>query len=83
MASEQSREVAPPSPDDKGLSDFASVIQSNLEDLFNALPDLKGATSAPTAVDGSIRSIRVVEVSGTWRLYIKVDATTWKYVALS
>lgn len=83
MSAKQSKPVVPPSESDKNLNDFSQTIQSNLSDLFDAVPDFQKATAVPAANNGKPLSLRIVQVSGTWRLYVKVDATTWKYVALS
>lgn len=83
MSAQQPKPVTPPSEADKSLADFAQIIQDNLSDLFDAALDFQKATAIPGTNDGRPFSIRIVQVSGTWRLYIKVDSTTWKYVALS
>jgi hypothetical protein len=83
MSAKQSKPVTPPSDNDKDFADFAQIIQDNLSDLFDAVLDFQKATAVPGTNDGRPFSIRIVQVSSTWRLYIKVDSTTWKYVALS
>jgi len=84
MASEQYRPVvAPPESDRESLNDFSQVIQENLERLYELVADVQTSSTVPTSSEGAVGSVRYVLVSGTWRQYIKVDLTTWKYVALS
>lgn len=83
MSSQQRNPVVPPAPTDTTLSDFAQQIQDNLSDLFDALIDIQKITTVPGSNDGRVFSMRVIKVSTVWRFYIKVDSTTWKYVALT
>lgn len=81
MAKQQRQEVAPPMEQDAQFQDFASVIQSNLVDLFQVAHDHPIRTSVPTNSDGNIGDIIVVQTGGNYYLYCKVSADTWKRTA--
>ena len=88
MSKKQKFPIAPPLSVDKEnftsfLADLTSVIQRNLEDLFfdAHLHDIR--TSAPANTDGNIKDILIVNLSGTYYLYVKVAPTLWKRVVLS
>lgn len=82
MAKQQSRPIAPPIEDDqKTLTDFASVVQDNLLDLFSVAHDHPVRTTAPVPSEGDTGDIVLVSLSGSWYIYAKVDASTWKRTA--
>lgn len=75
--------VAPPTPTDVGtLNDFSSVIQQNLEELFEEAHDHKVLTNAPAETDGSVGDIALVDDGSTTKLYVKFPSG-WKSVTLT
>ena len=87
MAIIQQRPVAPPVETDKpDIVEFASVIQSNLEDLYLVSHRHTILTEPPAANDGVAGDIKLVEnttvVPSTFHLYCKFNSG-WKAVTLS
>lgn len=79
---QQKRTVAPPIDTDReSLADFASVIQSNLEDIFVLAHAHAVRTTAPEANEGNVGDIVLVNLAGLDYLYCKVSADTWKRTA--
>ena len=83
MPKQQRVEVAPPLVEDKEFQDFASVVQNNFVDLFQVAHDHPLHTAAPTASEGTIGDIQLVDLSGTYYIYAKVATAIWKRVLLS
>lgn len=84
MARKQKTPLVPPILDDKkSLSDYSSIIQRNFEDLFNDDHTHNLKTTVPSSTDGSPQDIIIVNLSGTYYLYVKVSTTLWKRIALS
>jgi hypothetical protein len=81
MPISQQTPVVPPSDQDKGLIDFASVIRRNLSTLFQAAHAHVGVQgilkTAPTANQGAVGDILLGVVSGSAYIYFKTDDTTW------
>lgn len=81
MAKQQRTAVAPPIEGDKDLHDFASVVQSNLEDLFQVAHDHAVRTTVPASNEGAVGDMVIVYTAPNWYIYAKVDTTTWKHTA--
>lgn len=81
MAKQQRTEIAPPLDSDKGLLDFAAVVQSNMVDLFQSAHEHTVRTTVPGSSEGNIGDILPVYTAPNWYLYVKVDAATWKRTA--
>ena len=81
MARQQRRPLAPPLETDKLFRDYTSVIQSNLDDLYNDSHRHAIRTSIPLETDGSIGDITIVNLSGTYYIYVKVALAVWKKTA--
>ena len=81
MAKQQRTEIAPPLPTDKQLLDFAAVVQSNFQDLYEDAHSHTPRTTVPGATEGSVGDQIPVFISPDWYLYIKVDNSTWKRTA--
>lgn len=79
MARQQRRPLAPPIESDKLFRDFTSVIQSNLDDLFNDAHTHSVRTSVPLGTEGVVGDIEIVNLLGTYYIYAKVNSTTWKH----
>ena len=77
MAKQQRTEVAPPLKNDKELLDFASVVQSNLADLFDVAHEHSLRTTVPTSSEGSVGDLVLVNTNSQWYIYAKVNTTTW------
>ena len=75
--------VSPPTTvDANSLRDFSSVIQQNFEELFEEAHDHQILTVAPTAAEGSVGDISLVEDGLTTKLYVKFS-TGWKSTSLT
>jgi hypothetical protein len=81
MAKQQRRPLAPPLETDKLFRDYTAVIQNNLDDLFNDAHTHTIRTSIPLPTDGIVGDIVVVNLTGTYYIYVKVDNTVWKKTA--
>ena len=79
----QARTVSPPLESDKTLQDYTEVIQGNFRDLFQVAHVHSQQSAAPAATDGTAGDILMVQISNVWYLYAKVNASTWKRLALS
>lgn len=81
MSLSQKNPVTPPLESDRQLTDFASIIQDNLRQLFQNghvhLGQNGVLTSAPTANDGQPGDVMLGVVSGTAYIFIKTDRRTW------
>lgn len=75
--------LAPPLAGDKELTDFTSVVQSNLDDLHQLAHTHAIKNYAPSNTEGNIGDMVPVNIVGTHYLYVKVANTTWKRVLLS
>ena len=51
MAKQQRTEIAPPLPTDKQLLDFAAVVQSNFQDLYEDAHSHTPRTTVPGATE--------------------------------
>jgi hypothetical protein len=82
MAIEQSFQVVPPSSADKeSLNDYTEIIQRNLDALYGAAHTHGVRTSAPDSQDGEQNDIVIVNLEGTYYLYVKVSNTQWARTA--
>jgi hypothetical protein len=75
--------LAPPLAGDKELTDFASVLQSNFDDLFQSSHNHALRNTAPSNNEGNVGDMVPVNIVGTYYLYIKTSSTAWKRVLLS
>jgi hypothetical protein len=83
MAKLQRRPLAPPLESDKLFRDYTSVLQSNLEDLFNDSHVHSVRTTEPLVTEGNIGDIFLVEISGQTFLYTKFpNPTRWERTPL-
>jgi hypothetical protein len=84
MASDQEFLVSPPLPNDRdALVEFSEVVQRNLERLFNISHSHDILTAVPNAVDVEIGIPFVVNLEGTYYLYVRVSATELARVTLA
>jgi len=84
MPLDQRQKVSPPTGVDiKSLKDFASIIQYAFDDLFQDAHIHSLRTTAPSASDGEVGDIFLVELSGVGYIYAKLPTLGWKRVALS
>jgi hypothetical protein len=74
--------VVPPQPTDKLLRDFAQIIDSNLQLLFQAAHVHKVVTSLPTSRDGDVGDIYAVDIAGAKKLCVKFS-DGWYAVAVT
>ena len=75
--------MAPPRPEDKEtLDDFASILQDNLGELFQAGHNHAVRTTVPASNEGSVGDIFLVEVSSVFSIYVKF-ASGWKSVVVT
>lgn len=82
MAKQQKRYVsAPITGDRESLSDFSSVVQDNLADIYDLAHTHDIRTTAPEANEGMTGDIVLVELSGAHYLYCKISGDTWKRTA--
>jgi hypothetical protein len=84
MASPQEFPLAPPLPHDREtLQDFAEVAQRNLRDLFELSHEHTIRTTEPLASELQAGVPVVVNLSGTYYLYVRVSDTQVARVALT
>jgi hypothetical protein len=81
MARQQRRPLAPPLETDKLFRDYTAVIQDNLDELFNVAHVHTVRTTVPLASEGSVGDIVIVNLTGTYYIYAKVDSAVWKKTA--
>lgn len=79
----QRNPLSPPLDTDELLSDYSAVLQSNLEQLFEAAHMHGLRTSAPSENEGTVGDILPVQIDSTYYLYAKFPTVGWKRVALS
>lgn len=79
MPKVQRRSVSPFNDESK---DFAEVIQSNIEDLFEDAHDHGIRTTVPGDDEGSVGDIIGVEISGVFSVYFKFSSG-WKSATLT
>lgn len=81
MSLSQQTPVVPPTPQDKELVDFSSIIRRNLSTLFQAAHFHVGGsgvlTTPPTQNQGAVGDILIGVVAGSAYIYFKTDSTTW------
>ena len=83
MAEKQSKPIAPPVGADRdSLTDFSSVIQDNLSNLFRLAHRHHYRTAVPASNEGVVGDIYLVEINSTFSLYAKFPSG-WKSVALT
>ena len=79
----QSEPLSPPLDNDKdSLSDYSSVAQRNLENLYEFAHTHDYKTSVPTSNEGNVGDVYLVEVNAVFSLYAKFPSG-WKSVVLS
>lgn len=84
MAIDQRQKVSPPQANDlNSLKDFASIVQQAFDDIFEVAHAHEARTAAPSATDGNVGDIWLVELSGVGYIYAKLPTLGWKRVALS
>lgn len=84
MASQQEFQVSPPLETDKEtLQDFSEIIQRNLQKLFELAHEHRTRDSEPKAKDLDIGIPIVVNLSGTYYLYVKINDTQLARTALT
>jgi hypothetical protein len=74
--------VVPPTPGDVKLRDFAQIIDSNLKALFQAGHVHKIVTALPTARDGDVGDIYLVDITGAKKICVKFS-DGWYAVAVT
>jgi len=79
----QPLKLAPPLPSDVRLLDYTQGVNLNLGALFAAAHTHSIQTVAPTSTQGSLGDITIVNLSGTFYLYVKGTSTQWYKVALT
>jgi hypothetical protein len=81
MALRQAQPIKPPVTEDKGLIDFAEVIQRSFTLLFQDGHAHVGAqgilTVNPKSTDGDVGDILIGNISGSIYLFFKVTTNTW------
>lgn len=71
MSVKQNNQVVPPVPGDRGLANFASIIQANMRQLFGDAHIHKIVTAAPAANDGTVGDIYLGDLSAGKVIYVK------------
>lgn len=83
MALRQPEPLSPPlSPDREILNDYSTVIQKNLEQLFELAHGHTVRTVAPTSNEGEIGDIVLVQTTTTFSIYAKFPSG-WKSTLLT
>lgn len=82
MAIKQTQPVVPPTLSDVRLSDFSQIIDKNLITLFQAAHVHKIVTAAPSANDGNVGDIYLLDTTTLKQVLIKFN-TGWYAVAVT
>ena len=84
LAKTQVRTVSPPTQEDRELlDDFASILQQNLEELFNEVHSHEVLTSDPSSSDGEVGDIHLVDITTSKYLVIRYADGWYKTATLT
>ena len=79
MAKSQENPLNPPTPEDRStLTDYTSVIQGSLGQLFQAAHDHLVLSENPAAKDGAIQAVSIVDTGKEVYLVVKTSRGWFK-----